>query len=180
MARVTISDPTRRTIVGGSLAALVVAVVLVITLGGGGGDDTANGASDLPPQTFGLFDGTEATFADFEGKPLVINFWASWCPSCVAELPHFEAAHQALGGDVQFLGLANADDRSRGLDLIRDTGVTYALGDDPTGELFRELEGIAMPTTIFVSPDGKIVETFAGQLNESALIERVEKLLRVS
>ncbi len=163
--------------------ALVAVVLLIATLGGGGsaGEPSASGTgvveSELPSQSFELFDGTEVTFAEFVGQPLVINFWASWCPSCVAELPEFEAVHQARGGEVQFLGIANADDRSRGLELIEQTGVTYLLGDDPDGELFRAFGNIAMPTTIFVSADGRIVDTFAGQLNESALAERVEKLL---
>ena len=186
MSSFSVSSATRRVIVGGSLAALIAAVALIAAFGAGGSGDElgagapATGESDLPAQTFELFDGTEATFADFAGEPLVINFWASWCPSCVAELPEFQAVHEALGDDVQFLGIANADDRARGLDLIEETGVTYQLADDPKGDLFREFGNIAMPTTIFVSADGRIVDSFAGQLNESALVERVEKLLAAS
>ncbi len=182
MPRPVISSALRRTIVGGALVSLVAAVALIATIGGSGSADepatSASGAqSELPTQSFELFDGTEATFADFAGKPLVINFWASWCPSCVAELPEFEAVHQALGDEVQFLGIANADERSRGLELIEQTGVTYALGDDPDGALFRAFGNIAMPTTIFVSADGRIVDSFAGQLDERALVERVDRLL---
>ena len=63
-----------------------------------------------PPTPFLLFDGTEATFADYRGRPLVVNFWASWCPSCVAEMSAaFRPVQEQLGDRVAFLGMNTQD-----------------------------------------------------------------------
>ena len=107
----------------------------------------------------------------------MINFWASWCPACVAELPEFESVHQARSDEVEFLGIANADIRQAAESLADDVGLTFTLADDPDGALFREFGLIAMPSTLFVSPDGQIIEVFAGQLNEEALNERIDTLV---
>ena len=174
MATPVITRRTRRSLIAGAVAALVAVVIGVSALGG---SDGTTSAADLPEQSFELFDGGDATLSDFQGTPLVINFWASWCPACVGELPDFESVHQDLGDEVQFLGIANADQRGPAEDLANDVGLTYTLGDDPRGDLFREFGLIAMPSTIFVNSDGEVVDVFAGQLSESALTERVEELV---
>ena len=185
--RVVITKPQRRGIVGTTLAVLLFAVIAVSVSGGDDGVQDADPAetgvavaSELPPQRFELFDGANATFEDFEGTPLVINFWASWCPACVGELPEFQAVHEQRSDEVMFLGIANADIRPAAVRLAGEVGLTYSLADDPEGELFREFGLIAMPSTLFVSPDGQILEVFAGQLNESALNDRIDKLVAAS
>ena len=184
---IAITKRQRHTIVGAALALLIFAVVIVSVAGD---DDGAQDAStqaggiavesELPPQRFELFDGANVAFDEFEGTPLVINFWASWCPACVGELPEFQAVHEQRSDEVRFLGIANADIRQAAIRLADEVGLTYSLADDPDGELFREFDLIAMPSTLFVSPDGQILEVFAGQLNESALNDRVDKLVAAS
>lgn len=183
---VAITKSQRRGIVGAAVLLLIVVVVAVTTLGGR--DDVQDagspvGATDvdseLPQQGFDLFDGATATFADFEGAPLVVNFWASWCPACVGELPDFQAVHERRD-DVTFLGIANADIRPAAVRLADDVGLTYTLADDPKGDLFRQFGLIAMPSTVFVSPDGQILEVVAGQLDESALDDRLDRLVASS
>jgi thiol-disulfide isomerase/thioredoxin len=67
---------------------------------------TVDDRQPAPSSEFAMFDGSSATFADYEGRPLVVNFWASWCPSCVAEMAAaFKPAQQGLGDEVAFLGL---------------------------------------------------------------------------
>jgi cytochrome c biogenesis protein CcmG, thiol:disulfide interchange protein DsbE len=156
--------------------ALLLAVVVFAATSIRGGEEAA-GTSALPAAQFELFDGEQTTLDKFEGRPLVVNFWASWCPACVAELPEFEAAFQEYGDDVAFLGLANADIREAAIRLADDVGLTYTLGDDPGGDLFRAFELIAMPSTIFITADGEIQEIFGGQLNERALGERIDDLI---
>ena len=163
----------RRYIIGAAAAALITAVaVLSLT----GRSRVTSEASVLPTGELALFDGGVLTFADLEGKPLVINFWASWCPACVSELPEFQKVHERLGDDVTFIGFANADRRDAAVALAGEVGLSYILADDPDGSLFRSLDLIAMPTTLFVSADGTVEEVFAGQLTESSLVERVESL----
>lgn len=117
---------------------------------------------DVP---FEYFDGNQGNLADFAGRPLVVNFWASWCPACVAEMPDFETVHARLGDEVAFLGLAMQEtDEAAARDLIDQTGVTYALGRDPDGAIFTSFGGVAMPTTVFIDEQGTVVETHPGAL----------------
>lgn len=166
-----------------SILAVVAVAVLVIAVALNVSDQdslTASGRTgsdrELPAEEFALFDGGTTSFAEFEGKPLVVNFWASWCPACVNELPEFQEVHQRVGDEVTFLGVANRDPRDASEALASEVGLTYALADDPKGDLFRSLDLIAMPSTLFVSPDGEVVEVFAGQLTGPALQERVDRL----
>jgi cytochrome c biogenesis protein CcmG/thiol:disulfide interchange protein DsbE len=129
-----------------------------------------------PLSEFAMFDGSSATFADYEGQPLVVNFWASWCPSCVAEMAAaFKPAQQSLGDEVAFLGLNIQDDREDALRLVEETGVLFDLGDDPRGDLYLEFGGIAMPFTIFIDADGFIVEQHNGPLTETQLLDKIEE-----
>lgn len=135
-------------------------------------------ALDVP---FEYFDGRQGNLADFAGTPLVINFWASWCPACVAEMPDFERVHARLGQDVAFLGLAMQEtNRAAAEDLIEETGVTYTLGVDPDGSIFSRFGGIAMPTTVFVDSEGTVVTTHAGALFAEDLEEIIHDELLTS
>ena len=129
-----------------------------------------------PASEFAMFDGSYATLADYEGRPLVVNFWASWCPSCVAEMSAaFKPAQQSLGDEVAFLGLNIQDDRDDAVRLAEETGVLFDLGDDPSGDLYLEFGGIGMPFTVFIDADGFIVEQHNGPLTETQLLDMVEQ-----
>ena len=127
------------------------------------------------------FDGTTGTLADFQGRPVVVNFWASWCPACVAEMPDFEAVHQRFGGDVAFVGIDLQDvSREVAERFIVDTGVTYPIADDPTGETYAAFGGFAMPTTLFIDAGGNIVGRQDGAIFEDQLAEMVAGLFGVA
>lgn len=111
------------------------------------------------------------------GRPVVINFWASWCVPCRKELPHFEAAHQRFGDRVAFLGVNHQDGRTPARDLLRQTGVTYPSGSDPEGKVASDYRLRGMPSTVFVSSGGEIVASRTGELSRSQLDELIEKLL---
>jgi thiol-disulfide isomerase/thioredoxin len=115
------------------------------------------------------FEGQRFSLAEYRGAPLVVNFWASWCPNCVAEMPDFEKVHQALKGEVEFVGIDQRDARGPAEDLARETGVTYRLAEDPSGEVFDAFGGLGMPTTAFIDADGHVVDVVTGQLSEGQL-----------
>jgi len=168
------------------LAAVVVvaaAVAAGATLGGAGGQPGGEAISDGDEAAAGgafqrelaTFDGGTRRLADYRGQPLVVNFFASWCPPCVAEMRDaFEPLAQRLGDDVAFLGVATQDERNAALAVVEATGVTYDVARDPDGALFRELGATSMPATFFVSAEGEVVDAHMGALTRQQLAGRIE------
>lgn len=115
--------------------------------------------------------------SDFRGRPLVINFFASWCPACITELPTFERAAQDYRGRLAFLGVDEQDDAAAGLRLARDAKVTYPLVQDTRdNRLFRLLHGTGMPTTVFLAANGSLRQTYSGALSDDLLRDRLNHL----
>ena len=143
------------------------------------GDAIAAAAGDpVPTVSFRTFAGEPATLDDYQGKPLVVNFWASWCPSCVAEMSAaFVPAQLQLGDEVAFLGMNIQDDRDRALQLVEETGVLFDLAEDPTGELYAELGGLGMPFTVYISSDGQVLDVHNGPLTEDQLVNQITEVL---
>ncbi|MDJ0924460.1 MAG: TlpA disulfide reductase family protein [Acidimicrobiia bacterium] len=172
------------------IAGVVMAlVVLVAACSGGGGEAeapsaagsaaaAANEGDPIPTTPFETFAGEPATLADYSGKPLVVNFWASWCPSCVAEMSAaFLPAQLALGDQVAFLGVNIQDERDKALELVAETGVLFDLAEDPVGELYTELGGLGMPFTVYISPAGRVLDVHNGPLTESQLVAQITEVL---
>lgn len=105
----------------------------------------------------------------FRGKPLVINFWASWCGPCRAEMPLLEATYRSENGRVQFLGIDSNDTRSAGLAFYHQVGVTYPSISDPTLKAAIEYGVYGFPTTVFISASGRVVGRYIDQLHAGVL-----------
>ena len=164
---------------------VALVLVLAFSLFGGSqpGSAPASAAGTPAPEVaFSTFDCDSVTLSDFRGTPVVLNFFASWCPACIAEMPDFEAVNAQLGGSVRFVGVAQSDVPPLGspeaaLVLRERTGITYEIFQDPNGSLFRALAGIAMPTTIFIDADGNVVGRQNGAIFASALESMIRDLL---
>lgn len=119
-------------------------------------------------------DGTLGSTDDFVGQPTVLNFWASNCPACIREMPEFEEVHQALFGEVAFIGM-NVNDVSReAADRLADqTGVTYPLAFDTNSQVFASVGAFVMPTTVFLDQDGAVAFTWSGVLTGSELTKLI-------
>jgi thiol-disulfide isomerase/thioredoxin len=114
---------------------------------------------------------------DFKGRPLVVNFFASWCPACISELPTFEHAAHDYQGRIAFLGVDEQDDPSAGLRLAREARVTFPLvRDTDDNRLFRLVRGTGMPTSVFLASDGSIRQTYSGALSDDLLRQRLVEL----
>jgi len=132
----------------------------------------ASAAADVVLQDF---DGNPVTISSLEGRPLVINFWASWCPACFSEMPSLEKVYQAHRDSVQFLGINLGNDIEAALSVVEQTGVTYPLARDPQGETYAEFGGYGMPTTVFLDGDGRVIELYTGELTVDELETRIVK-----
>ena len=132
-------------------------------------DDPDEDRRRVPDVRFGYFDGSDGTLADFAGTPTVINFWASWCPPCITEMPAFEAVHIELAPDVAFLGINVGDELGAARELAERTGVTYPLAEDPDSGIFQSFGGIGMPTTVLVDAEGMIVHMISSRLRAQDL-----------
>lgn len=115
--------------------------------------------------------------ASLRGSPSVVNFWATWCPFCVEEMPALEQVHQELGGKVRFIGVNLQDDPAKARVLAEETGATYELVVDADGSFFRAVGGTGMPTTLFVDRDGVIQLRHAGPLQTDELRRFIHELL---
>ncbi len=158
-----------------SLTALLMVVTAVILLGRDDSGGVAY-AGDLRPggkleslRLPALNGQGSVDYADFSDRPLVINFFASGCPSCVSELPAFEQVHRQQADQVGFLGISQRDSRDASIELARQTGITYPTGFDPVGSFFDATGAIGMPTTIFVRPGGEIADVWVGPLDGASL-----------
>jgi len=118
----------------------------------------------------------DVDLAHLRGRPVVVNFWASWCIPCRKEMPAFEAVYERVGGRVAFLGVNHQDSRQLGLQFAAATGVRYPSGYDPDGNVAASFGLVGLPTTIFISPAGKILERRIGPFTEHDLQATIDRL----
>jgi thiol-disulfide isomerase/thioredoxin len=121
------------------------------------------------------FDGEAVALADYAGTPVVLNFWASWCPFCIAEMPDFEDTSNAHTDQVAFIGVNLQDDAGAADSLAVETGVTYQLARDPQGVVYSAFGGIGMPTTVFIDADGVVAEVVTGALSRGDLEAKIDQ-----
>ncbi len=140
--------------------------------GSGGNQPTAVEGAPAPGFHFISFDGKPVALADFAGRGVVLNFWASWCVPCRAEMPFFEkVARSPEAKGVAFIGLALLDDEPSSRAFLNEVGVTYPTGPDPNNEIARSYQVVGLPTTIFIRPDGTVARKWAGPISEEQLQE---------
>ncbi len=113
---------------------------------------------------------------DFAGTPVVLNFFGSWCPPCLREMPDLQAVSERYQGKVAVIGVTFQDTRSKALDVLRRSGVTYPAGWDPDDEVAVQYALSKMPTTVFISKDGKLLERAEKELSEQQLDSIIERL----
>lgn len=172
-------------LIWGSLGVVFIGIVLLSVLAGGNsrtGTATAEGW-DLPAFGPGAESTDRVTLADFNGKPTVVNFFASWCIECDNELPHFATISEQLREQVNFVGVASAESGNplymperHGVDwwpLARDIGSGFG-GNDLAVAL--GMRPGSMPLTAFYDAEGNLVNTSPGAMSEAALRANITQL----
>jgi thiol-disulfide isomerase/thioredoxin len=146
----------------------------------GGSADSGSSAVTRGPGQYTTLDGTTASLAALEGKPVVVNFFASWCTPCRLEMPDFERVHATLGDRVHFVGLNLQEDANRAKGVVADTKVTYRIGLDRDGAIYRGYGAFTMPTTVLLDARGTVVNVHAGSLDTAGLTNLITDKLGVT
>ncbi|WP_461811756.1 redoxin domain-containing protein [Faecalimonas sp.] len=127
---------------------------------------------------FTLYDqyGKKHSLSDYKGKTIFLNFWATWCPPCKAEMPHIQKLYESYGddGEVAILGVAapnfgNETDEEGIKAFMKENGYTYPVLMDTTGELFMQYGISSYPTTFMIDKEGKVFGYVSGQLSEDMM-----------
>ena len=122
--------------------------------------------------------GRPVNLADYRGRPLVINLWATWCPPCRREMPVLQRA-QAEHDDVTFLFLNQAESPATVQDFLAGQGLALRnLLYDGNGRMAREVGSLALPTTVFYSAEGRLLGSHLGELSRGSLARYLEALER--
>lgn len=145
--------------------------------------DMAEWPRQLPTPQLDALDmaGRRVTLADFKGRVLVLNFWASWCEPCRAEMPTLQQLPQVLGEDrVAVLAVNFKEGPRRIAQFTQAAGVTLPVALDPQGDVARAWGVKVFPTTVLVDPGGRARQRIRGEVDWSShqVLGLVEALLR--
>ena len=128
----------------------------------------------LPDIALRNADGETAQLADYQGGPLVINLWATWCPPCRREMPVLENA-QKQRPDVTFLFVNQAESMQSVSTYLATQGLNLDnVLFDASGRLGQAVGSMALPTTLFYQPDGRLINSHLGELSQASLARAME------
>jgi len=148
--------------------------------------DAGLGAGDRMPdfELVNLY-GEPVAFSELSGRPVVLNFWATWCAPCRREMPLLETLWNELrGDDLVVVGVALGESPGVVRPFVDARGVSYPIWLDReasdargTQDVFDRLRSRGLPTTVFVRADGIIDSVYLGELERTLLRERIEAIL---
>jgi cytochrome c biogenesis protein CcmG/thiol:disulfide interchange protein DsbE len=170
------------------IVALVVAVAMLSLLAlmiWGIGHQAAGSVGQVPvavrpapPFTIQLFEGGVFDLPAFKGKPVMVNFWASWCIPCEQEAATLEKTSRMYRDRITFIGVDVQDTDAAAREFVRRFGVSYPNGPDPSGAISVEYGMSGVPETYFVDRTGTIVRKWQGPLDDRRLAGFLDELLK--
>jgi thiol-disulfide isomerase/thioredoxin len=171
-ARWTARLIARHKVVSGSVAVFAAAIIAV---------GLATSSSAAPPPapvapgfTVAALGGPgNVSLTQYRGKPVIVNFWASWCEVCESETPLLASWYKQEHGQIALLGLDENDASAKALAFAHAKGVTYTLGFDPLMNVAGAYDIAALPQTYFLNAQHRIVLHVLGQLTKADMAEGV-------
>lgn len=175
--------PRRPVFVVGPLAVVVAALLVllgyVLLHGASAGRTSALMGKPAPDFTYATFDGKRLDLASLRGKPVMVNFWGSWCVPCKDEAPVLRqtwAKYQAT--DVQFVGVAIWDQGDAAKAFAQSEGATWINGMDNDGKIAIDFGVYGVPESFFISRQGVLVDRFVGPFVGDTGTARLEQYLQ--
>ncbi len=139
----------------------------------------ARSASRAAPDfTLPTLDGETITLSDLRGHPLLINFWATWCPPCRQEMPAMQRVYEryrARGFIVLAVNFRERADQVR--PFVEDLGLTFPVLLDETGRVAAQYQVIGLPSSYFVDAQGQVKTVRVGAMSEAFIEQQVQELL---
>lgn len=131
--------------------------------------------------TFRDAEGSEVKLSDFFGRPVVINFWATWCGYCKQEMPDFQEVYEEYGDRVNFIILnatgSQGETKEKGAAYLEEQGYTFPAYYDEEGRGSYTYSIYSLPTTILIDREGRVAAYNPGLVTKDALVPALEKLL---
>lgn len=131
-------------------------------------------ATPAPDFTVDILDGKEVSLKDFRGKPLVINFWASWCPPCREEAPILAKVSKKYDNEVVFLGIIFQDTEEGVRSYIKEFDIPFQNAWDRKEEAAQAYKLTGVPETFFIDAEGNLKGRWIGAISEEKLTSLVE------
>ena len=148
-------------------------------------DDTNQDTSskDNPAPDFTVYDinNNAVKLSDFIGKPIVLNFWASWCGPCKSEMPHFDECYKEMGSEINFLMINLTDGYygetvARASSYIKSENYSFPVFYDTTSEAAITYQVYSIPTTYFIDADGNLVAQASGAIDKETLLHCIDMI----
>jgi cytochrome c biogenesis protein CcmG, thiol:disulfide interchange protein DsbE len=113
--------------------------------------------------------GKQVSLSQYQGKPVIVNFWASWCPPCQQEAPLLASWYKQQHGHVALLGLDENDTTANALKFAQAKGITYPVGFDPQVKVALAYNIDGLPQTFFLNARHRIVDHVLGAVTKAEL-----------
>ncbi len=147
-------------------------------------DDPAELTNEVAPRLgylapdFTLEDltGQKVSLSSFRGKPVFLNFWASWCPPCRKEMPELQEFHQRYGEQIALVGINWGETADTVREFLARVGVTYLNLLDPRGTAFVLYKLTGIPESFFIDPEGYVRGVWIGPLTVEQLVQGFARL----
>ncbi len=160
---------------------ITVPLIVILALGFGKDpnriDSPLVGREAPPFELTPVGGGSPIALASLKGKPVVLNFWATWCVPCQTEHGMLQQAAKSMGNHIQFVGVVYDDEDARIQDFLRRHGSGYPALVDKGGKAAIAYGVYGVPETFFIDPRGKIVAKYEGPLSAEILTGYVQQLM---